>query len=224
MTFSTYNDFCLRYSNRLIPNPNAGTKGQPKYISIASDWMKSPDRRQYEKIVFSPGKSVNGCYNLLKGFAIEPKKGDWHLFRNHIFEIISDGKKYINDWVLTWMSRLCQDPGGERPKTALVLRGDQGVGKGIFLSNFGRIFGNHFLQINNSQQLTSRFNSHLRDVLFLFVDEGFWAGDKAGEGVLKGIVTEDFLTIEGKEKICFYNIIISTWPWRVIMNGWFRLE
>jgi len=74
------------------------------------------------------------------------------------------------------------------------------VGKGVFLSGFGKIFGNHYLQINNQKQLTSRFNHHLKDVLFLFVDEGFWAGDKAGEGVIKGLVTEDTLTIEGKGK------------------------
>uniref|UniRef100_A0A6M3KI06 NrS-1 polymerase-like helicase domain-containing protein n=2 Tax=viral metagenome TaxID=1070528 RepID=A0A6M3KI06_9ZZZZ len=98
------------------------------------------------------------------------------------------------------MARICQDPGGKRPKTALVLRGDQGVGKGVFLSNFGKLFGNHFLQINNQQHLTSRFNHHLKDVIFLFVDEGFWAGDKASEGALKGLVTEDILPIEGKGK------------------------
>jgi len=101
------------------------------------------------------------------------------------------------------MARIVQDQGGKRSKTSLVLRGDPGVGKGVFLSNYGKIFGNHYLQINNPCQFTGRFNNHLKDVLFLFVDEGFWAGDKASEGVIKGIVTEDTLTIEPKGKDAF---------------------
>lgn len=207
ITFSNVADFHMRYSNKRIPNPNAGEKGQRKEIGIATDWLKSQDRREFDRIVFSPGKNVNGCYNLWRGFAIKPKQGDWSLFREHIFNIISNKKQYINDWILTWMARICQDPGGKRPKTALVLRGDQGVGKGIFLSNFGKIFGNHYLQINNQQHLTSRFNGHLQDVLFLFVDEGFWAGDRSSEGIIKGMVTENIVTIErkGKDAITLQN-------------------
>jgi len=200
ISFSSVGDFRVRYSNRLIPNPNGHIKGQPKQIGIVTDWMKSPDRRQYDDIIFSPGKNMNGCYNLWRGFAFEPKKGDWSRLKEHVFKIICKEKQDINDWVLTWMAKIVQDPGGERAKTSIVLRGDQGVGKGVFLSSFGKIFGNHYMQINNQKQLTSRFNQHLRDVIFLFVDEGFWAGDKAGEGVIKGIVTEDLISIEGKGK------------------------
>ena len=32
----------------------------------------------------------------------------------------------------------------------------------------------------------------------MFVDEGYWAGDKAGEGALKALITEPTLTIERK--------------------------
>jgi len=203
ISFSTVPDLHIKYANRRIPNPNAGSKGQTKEICIITDWLRSIDRREYDDIIFSPGQNVNGCYNLWRGFAFEPKKGDWSFFREHIFKIISNEKQNINDWILTWMSKIIQDPGGKRSKTALVLRGDQGVGKGVYLSNFGRLFGNHYLQINNPCQFTGRFNHHLKDVLFLFVDEGFWAGDKSSEGVIKGIVTEDTLTIEPKGKDIF---------------------
>ena len=37
-------------------------------------------------------------------------------------------------------------------------------------------------------------------VIFLFVDEGFWAGDKSAEGIVKAIVTEDLLMVEPKGK------------------------
>jgi len=203
VTFSSVQDFKNRYLNKQIPNPSAHLRGQSNMIGIASLWMKSADRREYESIVFAPGDDVEGSYNLWRGFAVKPEKGDWSLFQKHIFENISNDKQNINDWLMTWMARIVQDPGGKRPGTAPVFRGGQGVGKGIFLSNFGWLFGNHYLQINNQKQLISQFNSHLKDVLFLFVDEGLWAGDKISEGILKGLITEDTLPIEGKGRDIF---------------------
>ncbi len=38
----------------------------------------------------------------------------------------------------------------------------------------------------------------LRDCVFLFADEAFFAGDKQHVGVLKSLITESSLTIEGK--------------------------
>jgi phage/plasmid-associated DNA primase len=98
------------------------------------------------------------------------------------------------------MAQLVQEPGGDRPGTSLVLRGKQGTGKGCFATQFGRIFGTHFLHITNQKQLTGRFNSHLKDALLVFCDEGIWAGDKSAEGVLKGMITEDLIMVEPKGK------------------------
>jgi hypothetical protein len=43
-----------------------------------------------------------------------------------------------------------------------------------------------------------RFNGHLRDLILLFVDEAFFAGDKRHEGVLKALITEIEFPLEGK--------------------------
>jgi len=39
---------------------------------------------------------------------------------------------------------------------------------------------------------------HLKDKLLVFVDEGFWAGDKSQAGVLRGLITENKIQIEPK--------------------------
>jgi Family of unknown function (DUF5906) len=52
-------------------------------------------------------------------------------------------------------------------------------------------------------QLTGKFNAHFQRALMVFVDEGFWAGDKAGEGALKHLVTDEELLIEGKHRDAF---------------------
>ena len=51
--------------------------------------------------------------------------------------------------------------------------------------------------------MVHRFNQHLKDALLVFVDEGFWAGDKTAEGILKGMVTEKYFMCEPKGKDAF---------------------
>lgn len=54
------------------------------------------------------------------------------------------------------------------------------------------------MQITNSKHLVGNFNGHLRTTAFLFADEAFFAGDRVGENVLKGLVTEPHVVIEKK--------------------------
>ena len=195
ISFSSTTDFKNYYANRRIRiNPDDAPVG------VAKLWLESPQRRDYKGIIFSPGKDVEGYYNLYRGFAIEPKPGDWSLFQSHIREVIASGDESCFNYVMAWMAQLLQQPGGERPGTAIVLRGKQGTGKSIFATQFGRIFGRHFLHITNQGQLTGRFNFHFKDALLVFSDEGIWAGDKRAEGVLKGMITEDRNLVEAKGK------------------------
>jgi len=196
ISFSSINDFKNRYSNRKI-------KFGKKEFSIASAWLDSCDRREYEGIVFAPGVEIDGYYNLFRGYAVEPQHGIWELMQQHILEIICDGNEEHYQWLLDWMARIVQRPGGVRPGTAIVLRGKRGVGKGIFVNNFGKIFGNHFLHLFSGSQLTGRFNQHLKDALLVFADESFFAGDKKSEGSLKGLITEDIFMIEPKNVNAF---------------------
>lgn len=200
VTFSSIRDFQNFYSNRRVPNPR---RDNLKSVSIADNWLESKQRRQYDGIIFDPEKEIDGYYNLFRGFAVEPKKGDWSLFKKHIRKVIAGGNEDAFRYIIAWMSHLVQKPGRNRPGTAIVLRGKQGTGKGCFVSEFGKIFGNHFLQINNQNQLTGRFNNHLKDALLVFCDEGIWAGDKYAEGVLKGMITEEQIMIEPKGKDAF---------------------
>ncbi len=135
--------------------------------------------------------------NLWRGFAVEPKPGDWSLLRDHIEKVICCGVTKHFCYVLDWMARLVQYP--SRPgEVAIVVRGKKGCGKGIFGRWVAKAYGQHGMQIFNPAQLVGRFNEHLRDCVLLFGDEAFYAGDKQHESVLKGLITEPFLPIEGK--------------------------
>jgi hypothetical protein len=78
------------------------------------------------------------------------------------------------------------------------MRGEKGTGKGTFAQIMTDIFSHHALHVSNSRHVSGNFNAHLVDVLLLFLDEAFWAGDKQGEGVLKALITEKSIPIEPK--------------------------
>jgi len=95
------------------------------------------------------------------------------------------------------MADAVQHP-SDRKGVSIVLRGDQGTGKGVFINNFGKLFGKHFAQVSTAKHITGNFNSILKDKLIMFIDEGFWAGDNELGGTLKGLITEDTIWIEPK--------------------------
>jgi hypothetical protein len=82
----------------------------------------------------------------------------------------------------------------------LTLRGEKGSGKGTLGTTLAHITAPHSWHVADSAQFLGRFNEHLRDTVFLFADEAFWAGDVQAEGKLKYLITEPDLAIEGKFK------------------------
>jgi hypothetical protein len=119
-------------------------------------------RRSFKDLIFEPGRDIPNCYNLWRGFAVHPEQGDWGLFHDHILDNIACGNEEYYRWILAWMARLVQNPGGPKPGTAIAIRGKQGTGKGVFANYFGKLFGNHYLPISQPKQLAGRFNAHFK--------------------------------------------------------------
>jgi hypothetical protein len=218
--FLTRADFRLKFENQRIP-------WGKKTRSLAEMWLEWPERKTFEGFVFESegvklenggSNLINGgpekseYYNLWRGFAFVPKFGKWNLFRDHIENNIA-GKH--TEWVLKWMARIIQDPGGQRPGTAIVLRGKQGTGKGIFANSFGRLLGIHYTIVSDLEHVTGRFNKDLAHTILLHVDEATWGGDKRAAGKLKNLITEPRRRVEAKGVDAFYvdnhlNLIISS--------------
>lgn len=168
-----------------------------KQVSLGTWWVGHPQRRSYKGVVFSPLREVEGMYNLWRGFAVEPRPSDWGMMRDHIKNVICSKNDEHFEYTMNWMARCVQYP-HLQGEVAVIIRGDKGTGKGTFVNGFGKLFGTHYLQITNNSHLVGKFNAHMEGVCLMFSDEGFWAGDKQGESVLKGIITEDQMMVERK--------------------------
>lgn len=195
ITISSFEDLRNRYSNQMI---QIGMKdNEPIKMSLGKYWLMHPMRRQYETMKFMPQGDQPGVYNLWRGFNVEPVPGDCELYLNHIRDNVCSGVESYYEYMVKWMARAVQNP-ATPGEVAIVLRGGKGAGKGTVPKIFGRLFGRHYLQVANPSHLVGNFNAHLRDVIFLFADEAFFAGDKKHESVLKMLVTEDSIPIEAK--------------------------
>lgn len=191
-----------------------------KRVQAGTWWLSNPKRRQYQTMVFSPSRDVPGSFNLWRGFAVRPAEGDCGLFLDHVRENMCHGDEKLYSFLLMWMARAVQEPG--RPgEVAVVLRGEMGTGKTFFATEFGALFGRHYVQVSDPKHLVGHFNAHLQDCVILFGDEAFYAGDIRHNAVLKSLVTSPVLTIEPKGvdvvlvPNCLHIIMASNSQWVV---------
>ena len=168
-----------------------------KAVPISYLWFRSRQRRQYEGLVFAPGRTLPRYYNLWKDFVVKPKPGDCSKFLAHLKDNICKGDKELYRWVIAWFADIFQHP-QKKTGTSLVLRGKPGVGKTKVGEVFGRLLRPHYLLVADPRYITDRFNAHMVSLLLLHADEAFWAGDKRAEGKLKDLVTGDRHPIEFK--------------------------
>jgi hypothetical protein len=186
-----------------------GAGGQVKVQTADQIWLSSPKRRQYNSLIFDPNKPPGGddeahVYNLWRGWPLAdvkkpPSMKRWKGVHDFIRDIIAGGDTKLFRWVCAWMAARFKNP-GRTGAVALVLMGDEGIGKGFFAKHImgGSYDLNHFVHITDGQHITGRFNGHLSDSLMVFVDEAFYAGDPSVAGKLKGLITEETVLLEAK--------------------------
>lgn len=195
----TFEDLKRLYLNRRV-KVGSDDKGKAMMRPAADIWLTSPDRKQFiGGVTFDPAGRCrdDSVLNLWKGFTTKAARGDWSLMRAHILDVLCNRDRERFDYLMGWLARMLQQPDSQG-EVAVVLKGGEGTGKGTLAKALLCIIGHHALAISNSKHLTGNFNAHLRDVVFLFADEAFFAGDKAGIGSLKSLITEPYLTVEAK--------------------------
>jgi len=194
---SRFDDFRKFYQNLSVEVRCAD--GSLKNKSAGDFWLEHPRRRQYLRgVVFDPtGKVGPDYWNLWSGFGVEPNPGDWSLMHDHLFKVVCRCNRDHFDFLLNTTARMFQEP-AKPAEAAVVLRGKKGAGKGVFCASLVKAWGQHGAHITNSKHLVGNFNNHLRDCVMLFADEAFFAGDRQHESVLKGLITEPTLPVEGK--------------------------
>jgi hypothetical protein len=174
--------------NRLSPDPKR---------NLGAYWLRSPRRREYRGVEFKPNGGRADYLNLFTGFAVKPKSGTAGRFWEFLREVICNNNDEAYKYVRRWLAHIFQRP-EELPGTALVLRGKQGTGKGTFVDTIGKLIGDHYIELHSMDQVTGRFNGHLKNALLAYANEAIWGGSKSQVGMLKGMITDKLRSVEQK--------------------------
>jgi hypothetical protein len=191
-TFLRFEDLRNLYLNRRIVVDDRSR-------DVGNWWLHHPQRRQYDGIIFKPAGEpiINGKLNLWRGWGITPRRGEWDLMREHIYEVLAARDDDVDAYIINWMAWAAQHP-SEQAEVALVFIGDRGSGRGTLGKVLCKLFGQHARHISSPAHLTGRFNAHMRQCSFLFGDECYAPDDRGAEGQLKRLITEPTLQIEPK--------------------------
>ncbi|MBC8048908.1 MAG: hypothetical protein H7X92_02020 [Chitinophagales bacterium] len=192
---------------RLLTAADAVWMGVPPLVQrvpLAKIWAEDASRITYAGRVFDPSKpphefeEAGRCYlNFWRGFAVEPRQGDWELMATHIASILASGDSVSFDYIIRWLAWKVQNP-AKPCETALVFKGGEGTGKGMLARMYGRMWGRHFVHATRSDHVTGKFNASHEGCAVLFCDEALFSGDRSLHGPLKGLITEPTMRIEPK--------------------------
>ena len=194
------------YSNEKI-QVGVDNKCDPILKNKIAAWIDDPRCRKYVGgVVFEPAEEVGKeFFNLWQGFSVEPHASEMSpeaqaglkLIKSHIETVVCHDDPVQYNYFYDWVAYSIQKPKSPA-RSALVLRGKKGSGKGVLGHFLKSLWGVHGLHISSPLHLTGRFNGHLARVCFLFADEAFFSGDRKNEGVLKSLITEPELMLEQK--------------------------
>ena len=195
VAFMSKANFLTTFKNK----PKVTSEG--KLIDLGSYWLGHSARREYRSVVFdptaSPGADVGDRFNLFRGWAVEPSEGDCNQFLDFVFKVVCNRDQALYEWLMKWCAHIFQLP-GDKPGTAPVFQGGQGVGKNTFMDTIGALLGRHYVEIDSLERLFGRFNFGTADKLLVVANEALWGGDKRMLGQLKSFVTEPSQTFEQK--------------------------
>ena len=179
---------------------------EPIVGSSGEVWWHSPDHALARGgLAFDPTQDYGVVKNLVAeedafntwhGFAIEPKEGDWSLLRDLMKDDLYATSEAMFNYAIHWLNKLARYP-ELQAETALVLGGEEGIGKGTLARAVMGWFGPHATSIINEASLTGRFNVHLRNKAFVFIDELF-AGNKNAWALINALITEERFEVELK--------------------------
>ena len=179
-----------------------------KGFNLSKFWYGHYRRRQAVKVVCAPPPLITpeNQINTFTGLRINKENADKTGDINHIAvkEFIKHIKRMTGTdeglfkWVVSWMASIVQNP-AEIQGTALIIKAEQGTGKGIIFNTLRKILGNKYCcQAGNKQMITGRFNAVLENKILVFADELIFAGDHQAKETFKIIVSEESLFLEKK--------------------------
>jgi len=166
-------------------------------------WRQDTDKRVYSDIVFqtNPAKLGPTSYNSFTGF--ENNCGDVPKLvecESKFLEVLRriTVKPEIYDYIVSWFAHIIQTPFVKTNTAIILYSATKGVGKNAIIDGFTHIIGEKYVGVlEDIDDLTKNFNSHLSNKLIVYGDEISFNAKKLSDR-LKAVITRPYLNLEKK--------------------------
>lgn len=203
-------EFTQKLSGQRVRTEWKDNNGKLKVKTVPKSklWLEHPAHLHYEDVGFYPNdKDGHGrlidtdgrrILNLWRGFAVEPKQGNWTLLDQHLRAIVCGGNVEHYQYVRRWLAHMLQKP-WEKPGVAIVVKGQKRTGKGTMADMVREALGGHLARMYTHQDhVTGKFAGESTPKLFKQIEEAVFAKDGRVQGPLKSKITDQTETIEKK--------------------------
>lgn len=167
-------------------------------VNPAKLFLESAKRKSGMGMVPPPLMCPDNHFNMYQGRKLQAKQGTCETLTYFIKEVICKGDQAKFDWLFLWMAHMVQRP-GEKPGTAVICRGEGGVGKGSFGQLLGKLAAPHFKQLEKQGHVVGQFaGEHLSKCILAVVNEAVFGRNPQVASELKALV--DSATIQAEVK------------------------
>ncbi len=127
-------------------------------------------------------------------------EGTPELFYDHLLNNVCNGDENLFNYMKHWIWDLIANP-QHKNNIAIAITGKQGCGKSTVFKVLELCFNPKYTSsIDNSQQLTDKFDANWKSSILVAVEEACFAGDRRSGvwGKMKSLITDDETSIERK--------------------------
>ena len=99
-----------------------------------------------------PRKLPDGAYGTWRKFTVEPKQGDWSLYRALLLEMVEGSEDNLR-WLLNWMAHAVQLPGAPAGQCVVMASPTKWIGKSEAGYYFRNLFGPHAIEVGPARNI-----------------------------------------------------------------------
>lgn len=164
-------------------------------------WLTDPEMKEYQEVGFYPKQDApEGEFNVWRGFRNEPVEGDYSPF-HEVLRILSNGDQRVFDYIENYVAHIIQKP-YQRTDVAIIVQGEQGVGKDTYFDAVGGILGDEYYHSTEHPEndVFAKFNSLIARKLLIKFEEADFKTNKENQSALKSLITKEKMLLEKKGK------------------------
>lgn len=169
-----------------------------------AQWLADDDRlRRAKSFTYRPGKAAilkergRDCVNTWRPPELVPVEGDVTVWLEHLAYLLPSPTEH--EAVLDWMAFVLQRP-DEKPRWAIVLGGDEGIGKDMLFQPLIEALGHHNTSTISPDTLASTYTDWFDGKRLIIVEEMMNFEKRAAANKLKPYVAAPPMYVEIQKK------------------------